>query len=63
MCLLLYVKDLAHTVINQPGFYDLPRKFNVSFDGGGIVGVAEDTNDIGLRAIKIKKTSQKPPII
>lgn len=57
-----FVKDLAHTVINQPEFYDLPRKFNVSFDGGGIVGVAEDTNDIGLRAIKIKKPPKNHPL-
>ena len=57
-----FVKDLAHTVINQPEFYDLPRKFNVSFDGGGIVGVAEDTNDIGLRAIKIKKPPKDHPL-
>ena len=38
------------------------KKFNVSFDGGGIVGVAEDTNDIGLRAIKIKNPPEGHPL-
>lgn len=51
---LPYVKDLAHYVINHNEFYDLPRKFNVSFDGGGLIRVAEDTNDIGMRAIRLK---------
>jgi len=47
-----YVKELAHIVQNSIEFYDLPRKFNISFDSGGIVPVAEDTNDIGLRAVR-----------
>ena len=46
-----HIQDLAHTIINHNEFYDLPRKFNVSYDGGGLVRVAEDTNDIGLRAV------------
>ncbi|MFL2451358.1 MAG: NirA family protein [Verrucomicrobiales bacterium] len=56
------INELAHTVINQPEFYDLPRKFNVSLDGGGIVGVAEDTNDIGLRAIRLKDPPKGHPL-
>lgn len=47
-----YVKELAHIVQNSNEFYDLPRKFNISFDSGGLIPVAEDTNDIGLRAVK-----------
>ncbi len=57
-----FVKDLAHVIINQPEFYDLPRKFNVSFDGGGIVGVAEDTNDIGLRAVELRDPPEGHPL-
>src|SRR5205814_4010627 len=30
----------------------LPRKFNVGFDGGGIIPVLEDTNDIGFQAVE-----------
>ncbi|MEM9016111.1 MAG: NirA family protein, partial [Verrucomicrobiota bacterium] len=50
---LPYVQELAHVVQNSMEFYDLPRKFNISFDSGGLIGVAEDTNDIGMRAVKI----------
>jgi len=48
---LPYVDELAHLVVNSDEFYDLPRKFNISFDSGGLIGVAEDTNDIGMRAV------------
>ncbi len=50
---LPFVEDLAHMVQNSNEFYDLPRKFNISFDSGGLIGVAEDTNDIGMRAVKM----------
>lgn len=49
-----YCQDLAQCIISQRRFYDLPRKFNVCFDGGGLVGVVEDTNDIGLKAVLIQ---------
>jgi ferredoxin-nitrite reductase len=32
----------------------LPRKFNVGFDGGGIIPVLEDANDIGFQAVDVK---------
>lgn len=50
---LPYIEELAHLVVNSTEFYDLPRKFNISFDSGGLIGVAEDTNDIGMRAVKM----------
>jgi len=34
--------------------YGLPRKFNVGFDGGGVIPVLEDTNDIGFQAVEVK---------
>jgi ferredoxin-nitrite reductase len=49
---LPFVEDLAHLVVNSDEFYDLPRKFNISYDNGGLIAVAEDTNDIGMRAVK-----------
>ncbi len=49
-------------VIKPNEFFDLPRKFNVSYDGGGMVGVAEDTNDIGLRAVKLKTPPEGHPL-
>jgi ferredoxin-nitrite reductase len=47
-----YVQELAQFIINHREFYNLPRKFNVAFDGGGLIGSVEDTNDIGIKAVK-----------
>jgi len=47
-----YVQELAQFIIAHREFYDLPRKFNIAFDGGGLIGSVEDTNDIGLKAVK-----------
>lgn len=38
---------------NSRDLFGLPRKFNVSFDGGGRVGVVCDTNDIGFVATRV----------
>lgn len=46
-------QELAQIIINDRSFYDLPRKFNVAYDGGGLIGTVEDTNDIGARAVKV----------
>ena len=40
-------------ILNDQSLYGLPRKFNVAFDGGGIVAVLEETNDIGFQAIEV----------
>lgn len=48
-----YVQELAQFIINLREFYDLPRKFNVAFDGGGLIGSVEDTNDIGVKAVRV----------
>src|SRR5215469_2966702 len=45
--------DLAQIIINDRSFYDLPRKFNIAYDGGGLIGTVEDTNDIGVKAVKL----------
>ena len=50
---LPFVNDLAQTIINDRTFYDLPRKFNIAYDGGGLIGSVDDTNDIGVKAVKI----------
>lgn len=46
-------QELAQIIINDRSFYDLPRKFNIAFDGGGLIGTVEDTNDIGAKAVKV----------
>ncbi len=50
---LPFCQELAQIIINDRSFYDLPRKFNIAFDGGGLIGTVEDTNDIGARAVKV----------
>jgi ferredoxin-nitrite reductase len=48
-----FCHELAQFIINNREFYDLPRKFNIAFDGGGLIGVVEDTNDIGIKATRL----------
>lgn len=46
------VRDLADQILNRRDYYNLPRKFNIAFDGGGLIGSVEDTNDIGAKAVR-----------
>jgi ferredoxin-nitrite reductase len=48
-----YVRELADFILSHREFYNLPRKFNIAFDGGGLIGSVEDTNDIGAKAVKV----------
>lgn len=48
-----FCQQLAQTIINDRAFYDLPRKFNIAFDGGGLISSVEDTNDVGVKAVKV----------
>jgi ferredoxin-nitrite reductase len=48
-----HARDWHHHILNTRAMYDLPRKFNVSFDGGGIIPTLEDTNDIGFQAVEV----------
>ena len=50
---LPFCHELAQIIINDRSFYDLPRKFNIAYDGGGLIGTVEDTNDIGARAVRV----------
>ncbi len=46
-------RELHHFILNHRELYGLPRKFNIAFDGGGRIGVLEDTNDIGFPAVSV----------
>ena len=46
-------RALYHHILNHRELYGLPRKFNIAFDGGGTIGVLEDTNDIGFAAVRV----------
>ena len=48
-----FCQQLGQIIINDRSFYDLPRKFNIAYDGGGLIGTVEDTNDIGVKAVKV----------
>jgi len=45
-------QELAQLINQDRALHDLPRKFNIALDGGGLIGTVEDTNDIGLKAVK-----------
>ena len=45
--------ELAQIILNDRSFYDMPRKFNIAYDGGGLIGTVEDTNDIGAKAVRV----------
>jgi ferredoxin-nitrite reductase len=47
-----YLRTLADEILHHRDFYNLPRKFNIAFDGGGLIGSVQDTNDIGVKAVK-----------
>src|SRR5579862_3478764 len=49
-----YAREWHFHILNERALYGLPRKFNVGFDGGGVIAVLEDTNDIGFQAVEIK---------
>jgi ferredoxin-nitrite reductase len=49
-----YAREWHHRILNDRGLYGLPRKFNVAFDGAGIIPVLEDTNDIGFQAVEVR---------
>jgi ferredoxin-nitrite reductase len=49
-----YAREWHFHILNERALYGLPRKFNVAFDGGGIIPVLEDTNDIGFQAVQVR---------
>ncbi|MDZ4742801.1 MAG: NirA family protein [Verrucomicrobiota bacterium] len=53
-----FVHELGQFILSHREFYDLPRKFNIAFDGGGLIGSVEDTNDIGCKAVRVIQNNQ-----
>jgi len=49
-----YAREWHFHILNDRTLYGLPRKFNVGFEGGGVIPVLEDTNDIGFSAVEVK---------
>jgi ferredoxin-nitrite reductase len=48
-----YAREWHFHILNDRSLYGLPRKFNVAFDGAGIIPVLEDTNDVGFQAVEV----------
>lgn len=48
-----FAHALHHYILNSRDLYDLPRKFNVAFEGGGAIDTVADTNDIGFMACRV----------
>lgn len=55
-------EELAQIIINDRSFYDLPRKFNIAYDGDGLIGTVEDTNDIGAKAVRVSASAGIPGV-
>jgi ferredoxin-nitrite reductase len=56
------IDQLAQRIINDRSLYNLPRKFNIAFDGGGMVSTVEDTNDIGFKAVRVGEVPAGHPL-
>lgn len=52
-----FAHALHHYILNSRDLFDLPRKFNVAFEGGGAVDTVADTNDIGFMACRVPATA------
>lgn len=44
--------ELNNHILNTRELFGLPRKFNISIDGGGRAAVLAETNDIAFRAVR-----------
>jgi len=55
-----FAHALHHYILNSRDLYDIPRKFNVAFDGGGAISVVADTNDIGFVAVRVGEGRRVP---
>ena len=53
-----FAHALHHYILNHRDLYDLPRKFNVAFEGGGAVDTVADTNDIGFMAVRVGEAAR-----
>ncbi|HEX2747311.1 MAG TPA: NirA family protein, partial [Verrucomicrobiales bacterium] len=53
-----FAHALHHLILNSRDLFDLPRKFNVSFEGGGVIDTVADTNDIGFMAVTVPSDCQ-----
>ena len=53
-----FASRLSLRILRTRELQGIPRKFNISFDGGGIISCASDTNDICFQAVKVEENDQ-----
>ncbi len=53
-------KQMHYYLLNHRETYGLPRKFNIAFDGAGVISALEDTNDIGFSAVRVVEGKEVP---
>ena len=56
-----HAREWHNHILNDRTLYGLPRKFNVSFDGGGRIATLEETNDIGFQAVEVGEGAPVEP--
>ncbi|MEM6389395.1 MAG: NirA family protein [Pseudomonadota bacterium] len=49
---------LSLRILRTREFQGIPRKFNISFDGAGILSCVSDTNDIAFQAVEVAENDQ-----
>lgn len=48
-----FTRRLSNLVLNTRALRALPRKFNISFDNGGVISALSDSNDIAFQAVEV----------
>ena len=56
-----FAEAMQNYISNSRDMFGLPRKFNIAFDGGGIITALADTNDIGFVAVRMGEGKSVPP--
>ncbi len=49
---------LSLRILRTKELQAIPRKFNISFDGGGVISCVSDTNDIAFQAVDVPQNDQ-----
>ena len=56
-----FTRRLSNLVLNTRELRALPRKFNISFDNGGVISALSDSNDIAFQAVAVGAGADQPP--
>ncbi len=54
-------KGMHYYILNNRDMYELPRKFNIAFEGGGAIATVAETNDIGFLAVRVPEGKSVEP--